>query len=256
MYTVYMHINRLNNKKYVGMTSRDPKIRWGSNGCNYKKSIAICRAIKKYNWINFDHVILKSNLTKKQAESLEVYYIDKYNSANRKYGYNISLGGNSQGKMSQETKDKIGLFNKGKKGAVWSQQAKKHMSETKTGKQMGKDNPMSRKIRCISTGIVYGSVIQAAQKVNISHSGISECCNGRQKTSGGYTWEYCEKRTKKIYVVKPKYSTKKILCVELRIVYPSMREASIKTDTPYNGISVCCKGRQKTSGGYTWKYVV
>ena len=36
--------------------------------------------------------------------------------------------------------------------------------------------------------------------------------------------------------------------------FKSITEASIQTNTSANGISNCCRGTQKTSGGYVWKY--
>lgn len=35
-YIVYAHINKENGKSYIGITSRDPNIRWGLNGNGYK----------------------------------------------------------------------------------------------------------------------------------------------------------------------------------------------------------------------------
>lgn len=35
-YLVYMHVNKSNNKVYIGVTSKLPHQRWGLNGHNYK----------------------------------------------------------------------------------------------------------------------------------------------------------------------------------------------------------------------------
>lgn len=37
---------------------------------------------------------------------------------------------------------------------------------------------------------VFPSGIQASRELNISSSGISECCRGKRKTLGGYRWKY------------------------------------------------------------------
>ena len=71
-WTVYMHINKLNNKKYVGITSRNPNERWGKNGNRYKSSPHFYSAIQKYGWDNFEHIILKDNLTSEEADKLEI----------------------------------------------------------------------------------------------------------------------------------------------------------------------------------------
>lgn len=48
----------------------------------------------------------------------------------------------------------------------------------------------SRKVICIETGEVYNSIHQAEKKTGISHSTISNCCNGKGKTAGGFHWEF------------------------------------------------------------------
>lgn len=92
-YTVYMHKNKLNNKIYVGITSRKyPKDRWGKFGSGYKNSY-FGNAINKYGWDNFEHILLNTNINKDEAIKLEKEYIAKYNSNNPEFGYNLTSGG-------------------------------------------------------------------------------------------------------------------------------------------------------------------
>lgn len=44
-------------------------------------------------------------------------------------------------------------------------------------------------ILCKETGIVYQSGAEAAEKLGISKTAISNCVSGRSKTCMGYTWE-------------------------------------------------------------------
>lgn len=89
---VYMHKNKINNKIYIGQT-KDIQIRWSYNGEMYRGSIYFYRAIQKYGWNNFEHIILKENLTKEEADFWETYYIKFYNTMNSKNGYNLKSGG-------------------------------------------------------------------------------------------------------------------------------------------------------------------
>lgn len=37
---------------------------------------------------------------------------------------------------------------------------------------------------------VFSSTLEACRKTGVNHGSISRCCNGRQKTSGGYSWAW------------------------------------------------------------------
>lgn len=110
---LYMHTNKINNKKYIGITCHIEN-RFGKNGSGYlrKKSNGeynqplFARAILKYGWDNFEHEVLFSNLTKEEADELENNLIEFYNLRNPKFGYNIKEG-SSNGHLSEETKKKL-----------------------------------------------------------------------------------------------------------------------------------------------------
>lgn len=92
-WTVYIHTSP-SNKHYVGITSRKPEERWGHNGYGYKnKSPHFWLAIQKYGWGNISHKIIAENLTRKEAEDMEIELIEELQSSNNEYGYNISPGG-------------------------------------------------------------------------------------------------------------------------------------------------------------------
>ena len=92
IYTVYMHTCLKNNKKYIGITMCKPEQRW-QNGKAYRTCRLFNSAIKKYGWDNFEHKILFSQLTKKEASDMEISLIKKYQSNNINFGYNLDSGG-------------------------------------------------------------------------------------------------------------------------------------------------------------------
>lgn len=49
---------------------------------------------------------------------------------------------------------------------------------------------------------------------------------------------------------------KKVLCLETGIIYESAAEASKQTGISRCGIGACCRGQQKTAGGFHWEFVV
>ena len=67
-WTVYIHTCNVNQKSYVGITSKPPNIRW-KNGEGYKTQV-FYRAIQKYGWDNFTHKIIATNLTEQEAKQV------------------------------------------------------------------------------------------------------------------------------------------------------------------------------------------
>ena len=118
-YIVYKHISP-NGKEYVGMT-RNIKKRWEGNGCSYTKNSEFRNDIMKYGWDNFQHIIVKDNLSVDEASKLEDELI--VDAKNRGVAYNISRGGiggshpawNKGIPLSVEQKAKLSTANKGKK---------------------------------------------------------------------------------------------------------------------------------------------
>ena len=112
-YIIYAHINKINQKIYIGQTHHtDPNQRW-LNGWGYKNSIHFWNAIQKYGWDNFEHIILFDDLSQEMANIIEEYLIKKYDSSNRSKGYNIRLGGKNS-RLSKETRQKISKAHMGK----------------------------------------------------------------------------------------------------------------------------------------------
>lgn len=59
--------------------------------------------------------------------------------------------------------------------------------------KFGKDNPLSKAVLQIKNGRVvkkFGGIAEAERQTGINHSHISQCCNGKQITAGGYEWRF------------------------------------------------------------------
>lgn len=226
-YKVYVHINKLNNKKYVGITKQDVKRRWQS-GYGYftqNKTNYFWNAIKKYGWQGFKHIILEDNLTYEEANNKERYYISLYNSNNPKYGYNLTLGG--EGFLGQKRSDetKLKISNSVKEyfknnhsywyGKKISQEAIKKQKETKrlhpyhhteewkikhSIQLKGSNNASSKPVKCINTGMIFSNAREAAEYYKTDNSRIHKCCKGIEKSSGKHPitgeklyWKYVDK---------------------------------------------------------------
>lgn len=79
-------------------------------------------------------------------------------------------------KMSEESKRKVSVANKGKK---------------RTKEQL-LNNPKNKKCKCVETNIIYFCINDASRSTKIDASSIVRCCKKVQKTAGGYHWEYVE----------------------------------------------------------------
>lgn len=102
-FTVYVHVNKLNDKKYIGITCQKPNVRWrrgagyleqSENG-KYKQG-AFAKAILKYGWDGFEHKILFENLSAEEAKAKEMELIAQYHTwlyDPECHGYNMTPGG-------------------------------------------------------------------------------------------------------------------------------------------------------------------
>jgi hypothetical protein len=78
------------------------------------------------------------------------------------------------------------------KGRTFNQEHRKRISESKTGKQTGKNNPRARKVLCVETGVIFDTIKEAGEFKGGSEKNIISCCRGRLQTSGGYHWRYVD----------------------------------------------------------------
>lgn len=80
-YCVYMHINKINGKVYIGQTCQKPEKRW-KNGYGYKEGTHFRNAIDMYGWKSFEHVIWADNLTLEEANRVERLLISLWDTRN------------------------------------------------------------------------------------------------------------------------------------------------------------------------------
>ena len=193
-YVVYVHQNKINGKRYIGITNNTSK-RWYGKGKKYANCPCFNSAIQKYGWDNFYHVVIVSDLTLEEANILEQFYIQKYRTCEKDFGYNIQRGGHCVPTMlgkhhSEETKEKM---RQSAIGRVISEEQKKRHSEAMKGKLVGKKNHMSAAVRCVNTGEVFDSQRMAAKAKGVLQSKISRCCQGKLNHVHGLMWEYVNK---------------------------------------------------------------
>lgn len=194
MWIVYMHQNKINEKKYIGITKQTLSQRSKANGLGYKNCCYFYNAIKKYGWNNFDHIIVYVDLTEEEACLKERELIQQYNTMNEKYGYNLTSGGEKGVHFSQSTleKKRINMTgsknpNYGKVGPLNPFYGKKHSDETKqylSKIQKGGNNNNAKPILCVNTEEVFPSGREASEWCGVARQNITRCCLKGRPTAG------------------------------------------------------------------------
>lgn len=192
-YVLYVHRNKINGKRYIGITNNISK-RWYGKGKKYENCPRFFAAIKKYGWDNFSHDVLVRGLTLEEANELEKEYISKYKTC-EEYGYNIQSGGDFVPSMlgRHHTKETRQKMRESALGRTVSEEQKRKQSEAMRGKMVGSRNHKSKAVRCITTGEVFETQRSAAEAKGVLQSKISLCCQGKRNQTHGLRWEYVEK---------------------------------------------------------------
>lgn len=183
-FIVYMHVNKHNGKRYIGITSDTPAQRW-RNGKGYYKNKHFSDAINKYGWGGFDHLILFTGLNKETACNIEQWLIAEYKTTDRRYGYNITTGG-EYFRHSEESKR---LMSKNRIGKGRVKRTPETIERMKANHKGGNDK---RAVFCIELNKTFASINDASRATGINKKGISGCCRcvNHYNTAGGYHWKF------------------------------------------------------------------
>ena len=227
-YCVYKHTTP-SGKVYIGITYQRLTKRW-KNGRGYEGCTAFYRAIQKYGWANIKHEILAENLEKDAACEMEQRLIAELKSYDPEHGYNLTMGGEHYEptqawrdalsksnkeyyKRHPEARERIGDLTRGRtmsdeEKAKQSERMKRYVQEHPEHRErcrnlfLGKKRSeefcrklgerVSKPVVCLETGVKYKSVKAAADAIGVHRTAITNVLHGRAKTSGGYTFAFCE----------------------------------------------------------------
>jgi len=147
---VYCIKNTINNKEYIGLTTRTLEQRWKQHICESNKqdswewNTPLGNAIKKYGKDSFEVFVLEECSSETEMKQKEIQLIRERKSLAFETGYNLTLGGDGRlgYKLSEKTKRKIGEGNLGK---IMSNESKEKMSIAAKKRCVGKPSPMDGK---------------------------------------------------------------------------------------------------------------
>ena len=209
-YKVYVHISP-NGKRYYGITCQEVEKRW-KNGKGYYKNEYFTKAINKYGWDNFEHIVIARGLTEEEAKWTKIKLIREWDTTNPEYGYNETHKGNAQ---TEKAKKKISEANK---GHTHTEEAKKKISKTHKGK------PQTEKHR---------------NKIGESNKSKTQTDETKEKISKKNKGKAYKKQTR-------------VYCVELDRYFETVREASEYIGRNRCSLSNALDKENRTCGGYHW----
>lgn len=241
-YSVYIHTTP-SGKVYVGMTGRDPLVRW-RNGTGYSGSKYFDHAIKKYGWENIKHEVVLTNLTKQEACNAEKELIKKYDSTNMEKGYNRTFGGEEGLVFTPETKKKI------------SEKSRQHHASLEY--RRAASEWMRKRVVSEETRQKISEAQKGRKPVILPRETIERLAKEKKERYSSKKWkeDHKEQLTKlaSYGTRKAKKVVQYTLAGEYVMEYKSMKEAGRCTGIRDGNICKCCKGMVKTAGGYIWQY--
>lgn len=107
-----------------------------------------------------------------------------------------------------------------------------------------------RRVICIETGEIFESITAASEWAG---KDIHEVLRGRNKTAGGYHWQYADAPSEDEAAKKP--HKRSVICLENGKIFESVRAAAKFASISPCTVSDALHGRRSKAGGYHWEYV-
>jgi hypothetical protein len=107
----------------------------------------------------------------------------------------------------------------------------------------------------------FKSSKEAERICYVDSSSITKCCKKQMKTAGGYIWMYSDGIQQPHIYQSNGGSGKKIAVIKMDLdgkeleTYLSVSEAERMCNIFGTSISAVCRGKNKTAGGFKWKYL-
>lgn len=233
---IYKVTNKINGKVYIGQTIQSFKARKKDhiNCIERLAHIALYRALKKYGLDAFEWEQIEHASSKDELDAKEKSYIQSYRATNRRYGYNMTFGGEG-GQHTEEVKKRISDSNKGR---VKSDQERKNISSALKGKYT--------KEKASWWGRKHSD--EEKKKIGDAQKGDKNHNYGKKASA--------ETRRKKSEAIKGEkhWNHMKVVNLDTGEIYTSAREAFEKTGIDNSLIGKCCKDFRRSAGGFRWAY--
>jgi group I intron endonuclease len=179
-FILYTITNLINNKKYVGYTTRTIEKRWKQHfnaAYKYNNDKHLYNAMRKYGVENF---LFKEECrvsSLEELKELEIFIISELDTY--KNGYNNTLGGDGMCGFSHSEKTKLKMSKK-----VYTAEQRQRMSESRKGIVFSEETKLKMSIS--ATG--RKQTIETIQKVIKANTGNKYCAKSILDTLTGITY--------------------------------------------------------------------
>lgn len=239
MGSIYIITNKVNGKRYVGQTAKDPEQRW----CDYSRKLTpkqskrprlIEAAIMKYGLENFSFDVIET-CDEAMLDAREMHWISELGT----YwvdgcGYNMTHGGHGQRGL-RHTEE-------------WCSKVRCPVSQFSQSGQFIAE---------------FSSLTNAGKTFGIDRSAISKCCKRKRHDVGGFIWRFkgdvvLDADIDNMCMKNIKY--KRRVCQygldgSLVSTYRSAKHAAdFLGNVASSTIVGCCTGRKMTYKGYIWRF--
>jgi group I intron endonuclease len=238
---IYLIRNLVNNKVCVGQTDRTLSKRKLEYYNKYTKNDFynphLLNAFNKYGWNNFTFTEIDIALNVDELNEKEIFYIKKYKSNDRNFGYNIESGG----KNSSPTDETLLKMSKAHLGIVQSEEWKNSRiakAGSEEAKKYGKVKTEEEKkyLSEFSPKFWQGKTRDEETRKKISETKLNKGLSDKQK----------DVICKKVYKIN--YQTKEIVSI-----FESSEKASKFENVNQSTISRWCSAT-KIVNGYIWSF--
>ena len=257
-YCVYVHVNKINGKMYIGKTiyGDNPNKRW-KRGNGYRTQKFFYRAINKYTWDGFNHEVIAKNLTQAEAANFEKLLIKLYNTKNPKYGYNCTNGGEGIEGYHHTEASKIKR----------NKTMEKYLSNPEYIQKIR--DAAAKRIICqftLNGDFIkrYDSIMDAQRQTGIHNAYISKNALSKLPSAHGYIFlfeEDIEKINQRVEQYRLSKKPRKEHIVQLTLdgefikEWNGAAEAGNVLNIQYKNINAVCRGKRNNAGGYRWMYI-
>jgi hypothetical protein len=259
---IYKYTNKINKKVYIGQTRYEK-----SRICSHKNpkisdNTLFHNAIRKYGWENFEYKVLfrincdnvqDLNITLNSKEKVAIKY---FNSCNKNYGYNMTLGGDSfieSNHITQELRNKRSIITKTRFSV---EENKSYLYKPVV--QLDLNGNLIRE---------WKSLKFIVKELGISKSSVRSCCNGQFSSVHNYIFLWKNDYDK--FTVNNNLMTE--ISERLKIIekyhilqlskngntikeWNSIPQASSELNISKKLIRDACEGISNEAGGYCWKW--